>query len=329
MPLQLYYKKPSPDTINAMCKASKAIRSHAKSDQIQKTQEKITRFVNHDHVRLVNSGNSAIMAVMSTLQNKILIPDEGGWIGFKNIADLMGLEVVYLPTSKGIIEVDVLEEYLDNQRAEALFLTSFAGYIAEQPVKDLFEVCDDRNVLMVEDASGAIGDPEKRLANGEHSHVIIASTGSPKIVNVGNGGFISTNDLNIFKSSKTILNSVRIDRITAAGIYEEINHAPKTLITTINACQRIKKEFNNVIHQDKRGIVIALKVDDPKKVGYKMRKNIMAENRRVVTVCPDYNRTLSSAVCFELKNLDLNCLKTEIVEKIILNIKKCLPKNDY
>ena len=327
IPLQLYYKKPSPETIKAMCKASKTLRTSVKSDQIKKTQEKITDFVNHENVRLVNSGNSAIMAVMSTLHDKILIPEEGGWIGFKKIADLMGLEVVYLPTCQGIIKLDVLEEYIDTHRPEALFLTSFAGYIAEQPVKDLFRLCDDRNVLMVEDASGAIGDPKKRLANGEHSHVIIASTGSPKIVNVGNGGFISTNDLNILKNSKTILNSAKMDRITAAGVYAEINHAPRILNATINACQKIKKEFNNAMHQDKRGIVLALRVDEPERVGYEIRKNIMAENRRVVTVCPDYNRTLSRAVCFELKNLDLNCLKTEIVEKIILGIKKCLSKN--
>ncbi|MDI6645093.1 MAG: aminotransferase class V-fold PLP-dependent enzyme [Methanobacteriaceae archaeon] len=327
MSLQLYYKKPSPETINAMCRASKSLRTTSRSDQIQKTQEKITHFVNHEHVKLVNSGNSAIMAVMSTLKNKILIPDEGGWVGFKKIADLMGLEVVYIPTSQGIIELDVLEKYLDNHRPEALFLTSLAGYIAEQPVKDLFELCDDRNVLMVEDASGAIGDPEKRLANGEHSHVIIASTGSPKIVNVGNGGFISTNDYKILKDSKNILNSVKIDRITAAGIYEEINHAPHILNSTINACQKMKKEFNNAMHQDKRGIVLALIVDDPRRVGYIIRKNIMAENRRVVTICPDYNRTLSSAVCFELKNLDVNCLKSGIVEKIIFTIKNSL--NDY
>ncbi len=27
------------------------------------------------------------------------------------------------------------------------------------------------------------------LGNGKHAHVIVASTGSPKTVNVGNGGF--------------------------------------------------------------------------------------------------------------------------------------------
>jgi len=323
--LQLYYKKPSSQTIKAMCEASKALRTSKRTgEQIKKTQEKISHYINHDSVRLVNSGNSGIMAVMSTLQNKVLIPDEGGWIGFKTMADLMDLQTVSIPTNSGVIDLEVLNQYIDIHQPDALFLTSFAGYIAEQPMKDLFEVCDDRKVILVEDASGALGDPKKKLANGEHAHVIIASTGSPKIVNVGNGGFISTNDNYLLKKAKTVLNSVKADHITAAGIYTEINLAPRILKETIKACQKMKNEFNNALHQDKRGVVLALKMDNPKNVGYKLRQIIKAENRRIITVCPDYNRTLSNAVCIELKNLDVRCLKPEIVKEIIINIKKCI-----
>ncbi|MGC9517749.1 MAG: DegT/DnrJ/EryC1/StrS family aminotransferase [Methanomicrobiales archaeon] len=323
--MQLSYKKPSNETVQAMYKALEKLRTSQRSyEQIQKTEEKITHFTKHDYVKLVNSGNSGIMAVMNSFKNKILVPDEGGWIGFKNLAEIMGLKVVTIPTNLGIIDPDTLNQFINMHQPDALFITSFAGYIAEQPMKDLYEVCDANNVTLVEDASGALGDPTKRLANGEHSHVIIASTGSPKIVNVGNGGFVSTSNKKILKDSKTILKSVQADSITAAGIYEEIDHAPYILSETIHASQKIKQELENVIHADKRGIVVALLVDNPKKTGYKLRNAIKAENRRIITVCPDYNRTLSPAVCIELKNLDVNCFKNEIIDEIILNINECI-----
>lgn len=77
--------------------------------------------------------------------------------------------------------------------------------MAEQPVKEIFELCDERGVILVEDASGAIGDPQRSLACGDHAHIIVASTGSPKIINLGSGGFISTNDPNMLDNSNFLL----------------------------------------------------------------------------------------------------------------------------
>ena len=102
--------------------------------------------------------------------------------------------LIYLPTEFGLIQIDVLKDFIEKFNPEAFFVTSFAGYMAEQPLKDIYKVCDDMGVIMVEDASGGIGDINGTFGNGDHAHVILASTGSPKTVNVGNGGFISTNN---------------------------------------------------------------------------------------------------------------------------------------
>jgi len=317
--LELHFKKPSKEARSAMCEAAKNIdyASNRGFDEIKLAHDAISKITGHEHVKTVNSGNSAILSAMNSFKDKILVPDQGGWTGFRNMAEFRGIEVVDVPTDLGIISPEVLEDTINKYKPEALFITSFAGYIAEQPVKELFEICDDNGVILVEDASGGIGDREKKLGNGEHAHVIVASTGSPKIVNVGNGGFISTNNNELFKKSKVLLKTLKANPVTCAGISSEIKNATTILSKTTEACSMLKKEFKNVLHLDKRGISVALKTDDPKKTGYLLRQELKADGRSIITVCPRYERVMIGAVCLEIKNLDVRCLENDNLKEIV------------
>ena len=82
------------------------------------------------------------------------------------MADFCGLNIIYLPTELGLIQIDVLKDFIEKFNPEAFFVTSFAGYMAEQPLKDIYKVCDDMGVIMVEDASGGIGDITGTFGNG-------------------------------------------------------------------------------------------------------------------------------------------------------------------
>lgn len=321
--LELRFKKPSKEARYAISEAAMNIdyASNRGFDEIRLAQDRISDLTNHEHVKMVNSGNSAILAAMSTFKGKIMIPDQGGWTGFRNIAEFLGLETVEVTTELGVINYNILEESINKNKPEALFITSFAGYIAEQPVKQIYEICEDNGVVLVEDASGGIGDKKKRLSNGDQANVIVASTGSPKIVNAGNGGFISTNDNEIFKRSKFILKTLRADPLTCAGIAEEIKNAPDILSKTIESCNLIKKEFETTIYKDKRGISVALKTDNPKKVGYEIRNKFNVEGRSIITVCPRYERVMIDAICLEIKNIDPVCLENARINEIIQILK--------
>ena len=287
-------------------------------------EEIIKKFTHHEQAKIVNSGNSAILSVMSTLNDKIMIPDQGGWAGFKKIAEFCGLEIVYLPTELGLVKIDVLENFIRKFNPEALFITSFAGYMAEQPLNNIYEICEDTGVLMVEDASGGIGDSSGMLGNGNHAHVILASTGSPKTVNIGNGGIISTNDTNILESAKNILSCVKADPVTCAGIASEIENAPHILSKTIEACRFFKSEiteFREVLHENKQGLNVAFLEENPKKLGYQLRKKLNVHGGGIITVCPNYNRVKINSVCIEIKNLDTRCMKTENLEEIVQILK--------
>ena len=281
-------------------------------EEVSAAEEIVAETTGHEYSKIVGSGNSAILAVMSNFKEKVMAPDQGGWSGFRKMADFKGIVTVEVPTDKGIIDPDVLDDYIKAQSPEALFITSFAGYMAEQPIKELYEVCDDNGVLLVEDASGSIGDPEKRLANGNHAHVIIASTGTPKTVNVGSGGFITTDDKNLLDNSNYILKSLKADPVTCAGIAEEMKNASEIVSSTMKSCEILKEKLKElkIYHRNKRGINVCISNDNPKKAGYNLRQSLKVDGGGIVTVCPRYDRIKEKAVCIELKNLDIECLNT-------------------
>lgn len=314
---------PSKEARTAMSDASLELGNRFRGNEYKKTaEEAIIKTISHDQARVLSSGNAAIMAAMSTMKGPVMIPDQGGWSGFKKIAEFYGVELAYLPTKMGVINLETLEEQVKLKSPESLFITSFAGYMAEQPVKGIYDICEDNEVILVEDASGSVGDPQKRLACGDHSHVLVASTGSPKMVNVGNGGFISTNEPEMFNEMNFILKALQGSPVTCAGLVEEIKRAPESLVKTITACDFIKKEIESALHPEKRGINIAIPHDQPKSVALLLRKEFKVNGGGMITTCPRYDRINQPAICLEVKNLDIHCLKEEnlmIMAEIVNN----------
>ena len=219
----------------------------------------------------------------------------------------------------------------DENNKSALFLTSFAAYTAEQDLKAIYDFAHENNILVVEDASGAIGDYENRLANGNYSDIIIGSTGSPKIVNVEDGGFITTNDDGFFDKSKLLLKTNKASNITACGIYNELDFAKDNLKKTIESCSYLKEAIEyetsfNVFHKDKRGINVILETEDPKSLSYKLRQEFVLDSHGMITKCPNYNRLKEKAVALEIKNLDIECLNQDNLDEIIKTLK-CFDNN--
>jgi hypothetical protein len=316
--MELFFKMPSEEAKKAMSDASLELGNRFRGNEYKKNaEEAIKKITGHEYARVLGSGNAAIVAVMSTMKGPVMIPDQGGWSGFKKISEFYGLELVYLPTEMGVIHLETLEEQVKLKSPESLFITSFAGYMAEQPVKGIYDICEDNGVILVEDASGSVGDPQKRLACGDNSHVLLASTGSPKMVNVGNGGFISTSDQGMFDDRSFILKTLQCSPVTCAGLVEEIKGTPESLGKTINACEFIKKEIESALHPEKRGINIAIPHDEPKYVARLLRNKLKVNGGGMITTCPSYDRINQPAICLEVKNLDVHCLKKENLREIV------------
>jgi hypothetical protein len=81
--MELYFKKPSKEARNAMCEAVNQFES--KKKYIKSAENAVCNLTGHKYSKITNSGNSAILAVMSNFKGKILVPDQGGWSGFIKI----------------------------------------------------------------------------------------------------------------------------------------------------------------------------------------------------------------------------------------------------
>lgn len=279
-------------------------------------EEKIKILTNAEDVKLTSSGNNSIFVALSFIKGDIIIPDQGGWHGFKQIAKFLGKEIVTLKTDLGLINPKNIDE-LDISDNSALIFTSFAGYAADQDIKSISRYCKNNGITTIEDASAGIGDVKELLGNCKNSDIVIASTGQPKIINVGSGGFIATNDENIFKESSPPLKLSKTNEIIASGIYEEINSVKENLQRTLNATDYLKKHIDNTIHAKKRGINLIIKDDDAKQKTWELKKQLPIDKSGFINKCPNYNRVKTKAISIEIKNLDYSCLEKEYLDEII------------
>lgn len=331
--MKLSYKKPSKETIIAM---TNTIQNSSKNENsyLKEVEDKITSYTNHQYGKVVNSGNGAILIAMNGINGPIIVPDQGSWHGFKQIAKFLNKDLITLKTNLGLINKEILDDFIinnpnifdnynnKNNNNPAIFLTSFAGYTAEQPIKEISAWCKEHDILLVEDVSGSIGDPKKKLANGRYSDIIVCSTNSPKIVNVGDGGFITTNNNEIFEKSKLLLKICKSNNITNKGIFTEMDFAEDNLKKTIEKTKYVKDNLDNVIHDKKRGTNVIVRFENPKSIIKNLKNDLIVEGKSMVTLCPNYNRLKEKAIAIEIKNLAIESLSKENLDGIIEIIKK-------
>ena len=320
--MNLKFKKPSKETQKAMSEVAGGKNRDIDYQKI--AQEKLAGMTNHKFSKLLSSGNAAIFTAMNAIDGAIMIPDQGAWNGFKQIARFLNKDLIVVKTDKGLITKEYLSEILNSSsNIGALFLTSFAAYTAEQDISGISDFLHEKDIMLVEDASGAIGDDI--LADGKYSDIIIGSTGSPKIVNVEDGGFITTNNEEVLEKSRLLLKSFKTGSITACGISSELDFANENLKKSIEATRYVKNNLSDefdVFHLDKRGINVILKTDDAKKLSYDLRHELVLDSHGMITKCPNYNRLKEKAVAIEIKNLDISCLNKDNLNEIIEIIKK-------
>ena len=312
------FKSPSNRTLEIM---SEVAKGNVEKDYEESCIDKIRNLTSKDHVKMTSSGNNSILIALSAVEGDIIIPDQGGWHGFKQIANFLNKNIISVKTDLGLINTDYLDD-LEISESSALIFTSFAGYCAEQDIESICKYCDDNNILTIEDASAGIGDKENKL--GKNSDIILASTGSPKIINVGSGGFISTNDEEVFKKTTLSQKLSKTSQIVCSGIDNELNQVKDNLELSLNATNYVKKHIPNAIHASKRGLNVIIPNENAKSVCWDLKKSLMTDKSGIITTCPNYNRVKQKAICVEIKNLDYQCLEKEYLDIIIDEVKRQL-----
>ncbi|MFQ5474233.1 MAG: DegT/DnrJ/EryC1/StrS family aminotransferase [Candidatus Nanoarchaeia archaeon] len=265
-------------------------------------------YTRHENVRLVARGNAAILSALYIVKKVnpkpfILVPDQGGWISFKTYPSMFGFQVKTVKTNRGLIDLIDLEKKADG--GAALLMTSFAGYFAEQPLKYAASICHKHNCLLIEDATGAIGDEE--LCNGEHSDIIVGSFGKWKPVDNAYGGFISVKDPEYFRKGKEVLSATNFfpefDKLK-----DKLKCVKQKLELMLKLQKEVKKELEQlgvkVLHANLRGLNVVVKPMKPEQ-----KEEIIKycdDNLFNYVECPRYIRVDEDAISIELKRLNFD-----------------------
>lgn len=271
---------------------------------MQKAIDILKKYTKHNDVRLTNRGNTAILAALyiaKKVNSKafLLIPDQGGWKTYKTFPRIFGFEIKEVKTDNGIIDLEDLEEKAP--KGSAFIFPSFAGYFAEQPLEEISKICRKNNCLVIEDASGSIGDDN--LCNGDYSDIIIGSFGKYKPVELGGGGFISVKKAEYFEKAKEIFPAITFFG-DCEKLFEKLSNVQERLKFFFEKAEKIKKDLEKfeILHRMRRGINVAVKFNtDNEKQGI---IDYCKKNSLEYLLCPKYFRVNCDAVSIEVKRLE-------------------------
>lgn len=276
----------------------------AEKAQHDKIIELLKKYTKHKNVKLVQRGNAAIFCAFYIAKQlgrkKVFIPDQGGWISFKTYPLMLGLELETVKTDNGVIDIADLDDKADGE--SAFIMTSFAGYFAEQPMKKISDLCRKKDCLLIEDASGAVGDAV--LCDGSNSDIIVASFGRWKPINAGYGGFISVAKKEWFDNAGDVF-SMTNHYPSYDILLAKLENAPSRIKELVALAEKCKKELETklpyieIVQRKLRGLNIIAKYKNEKE-----KKDIISyceENSHEYVECPQYIRLEEKAISIELK----------------------------
>ncbi len=261
----------------------------------------LQHLTHHRYLSLVPRGNSAIGLALSILpkNSTLLIPEEGGWLSYKSIPPKLGLSVEEVKCNDSRINVQNLREKLLTPRYAAFLYQNPGGYFAQQPIREIYELCRKNNCLVILDVSGAIG---TELCNGNHADILVCSFGKWKLVDAGIGGFISAKEKKVGdRLAKDI--TLPGEQVALAKIQQKLEQLPLRIqyLTELRAkvMEELEQEKIEIVQRNDAGFVVVARF-----AGENEKQKIMNYCRRndlEYTECPRYIRLNRPAISIEVK----------------------------
>ncbi len=276
---------------------------------LDEIKARLAELTGHASVEMTTRGNTAIEAAISSLPNgsAVLIPEEGGWLAYKTIPRKAGLSTVEVSCDAARINLNDLRDKLLSVKPSAFLYQNPGGYFAEQPMEEIYALCQDHGCLAIVDISGAIG---TRLCNGAFADIFVCSFGRWKLVNAGVGGFISWKSERVKgegmgKKMPEMPEMDVLNKEALRRIGEKLSFLPERINFLMEKRNRIIKDVEHVtltlVRADELGFVLIVRfttADEKERI-----INYCKENGLEWTECPRYIRLHKPAISIEVKRL--------------------------
>ncbi|MBN2458943.1 DegT/DnrJ/EryC1/StrS aminotransferase family protein [Candidatus Woesearchaeota archaeon] len=266
----------------------------AQKEAVKKCEKALKELTGKKHVLFVQRGNVAIRQALRLAKRlgykRVLIQDQGGWMTYKHFCKKEKLPCIELKTSFGLLDPSELDDYLDS----ALLINSMPGYAALQDMKAIMRACKERNMLVINDASGSIGTPQ-----AEKGDIILASFAKDKPVNIlGHGGFVASDNPEFIRIMKKGAPPFDIDfpelLKRLGGLRKRLDHYRVIRSRVLDDL----KDYD-IIHRNRQGINVIARfyseMERERLINYCSQENLE------FTVCPRDIRVKVDAISFEIK----------------------------
>ena len=174
---------------------------------VYKFEKKIAKLFNKKFGLMVNSGSSALLLAMETLNlpkgSEIITP-----------ALTFSTTVSYIVRNDLIpVFVDVKEATycIDENKIEKLITKKTKAIVAPHLMgnivnwEKLYPIFKKRGILIIEDSADTLGATYKGKSTGHYADISITSFYGSHIINcAGNGGMVCFNDINLYKKAKLL-----------------------------------------------------------------------------------------------------------------------------
>ncbi len=174
---------------------------------VYKFEKKIAKLFNKKFGLMVNSGSSALLLAMETLNlpkgSEIITP-----------ALTFSTTVSYIVRNNLIpVFVDVKEATycIDENKIEKLITKKTKAIVAPHLMgnivnwEKLYPIFKKRGILIIEDSADTLGATYKGKSTGHYADISITSFYGSHIINcAGNGGMVCFNDINLYKKAKLL-----------------------------------------------------------------------------------------------------------------------------
>ena len=277
---------------------------------IEKIKDKLKELTNHSIVELTSRGNTAIFAALylarqyrldknhKITRNIVLIPDQGGWFTYKKYPGMLALEPIEIETDNGIININKSKKTIINNKILCLLYANPAGYFAEQPYKEIFDVLNKNKIICILDVTGCIGNGVKY---GDYADILVCSFGGYKPADVGYGGFVSIKGKEVYEKGKEIFNTDPFDESYSAKLLEKLNSLEKRYQYFNKINKKIKNDLNgyDIIHKGKKGINVIVRYKT--ELEKERLINYCKKNSYPYKLCPMYIKVKEKAISIEVQ----------------------------
>ena len=171
-------------------------------------EKKFNNYLGTKYTVAVQSGTAALHTALKALGiksgDKVVIPNYTCVSNISAVSQLNAIPVIVEVEKNSFgIDIENLEKILKKHKPKVLQIVHVYGFPAQNTLK-IIKLCKKYKVKVIEDSSESLGAEIDNKKVGSFGDVSIFSIRSEKMIGVGEGGVICTNNLSYFNMIKLI-----------------------------------------------------------------------------------------------------------------------------